>query len=109
MDLGLRDRVFLVTAASSGLGGATARQLVAEGAKVVLVARRQDALGGPIAIAHAPTPIEREDGRIGQVERVRQRAPFVLHGGVPRCQHDQRLEVVAHVPKCEQSDSIRFS
>ena len=44
MDLGLRDRVFLVTAASSGLGGATARQLVAEGAKVVLVARRQDAL-----------------------------------------------------------------
>jgi len=44
MDLGLRDRVFLVTAASSGLGGATARQLVAEGAKVVLVARRPDAL-----------------------------------------------------------------
>ncbi len=44
MDLGLTDRVFLVTAASGGLGRATAEQLVAEGAKVVLVARRNDAL-----------------------------------------------------------------
>lgn len=42
MDLGLRERVFLVTAASSGLGRATAEQLVAEGARVVLVARRED-------------------------------------------------------------------
>lgn len=41
MDLGLEDKVFLVTAASSGLGLASARQLVAEGARVVLVARRQ--------------------------------------------------------------------
>jgi NADP-dependent 3-hydroxy acid dehydrogenase YdfG len=31
MDLGLADRVFLVTAASAGLGRATAQQLVAEG------------------------------------------------------------------------------
>ncbi len=44
MDLRLRDRVFVVTAASSGLGRATAAQLVAEGARVVLVARRADAL-----------------------------------------------------------------
>lgn len=44
MDLGLRDRVFVVTAASSGLGRATAQQLVAEGARVVLVARREDVL-----------------------------------------------------------------
>jgi 3-oxoacyl-[acyl-carrier protein] reductase len=44
MDLGLTDRVFLVTAASSGLGRATAEQLVAEGAKVALVARRADVL-----------------------------------------------------------------
>ena len=40
MDLGLTDRVFVVTAASGGLGRATAKQLVAEGARVVLVARR---------------------------------------------------------------------
>ena len=40
MDLGLTDRVFVVTAASGGLGRATAAALVAEGARVVLVARR---------------------------------------------------------------------
>ena len=40
MDLRLTDRVFIVTAASSGLGRATAEALVAEGARVVLVARR---------------------------------------------------------------------
>ena len=40
MDLGLHDRVFVVTAASSGLGRATAEALVAEGARVVVVARR---------------------------------------------------------------------
>jgi 3-oxoacyl-[acyl-carrier protein] reductase len=39
VDLGLSGRVFLVTAGSSGLGRATAEQLVAEGAGVVLVAR----------------------------------------------------------------------
>lgn len=44
MDLGLKDRVFVVTAASSGLGRATATQLVAEGARVVLVARRAEVL-----------------------------------------------------------------
>lgn len=44
MDLGLTDRAFVVTAASSGLGRATARQLVAEGARVLLVARRGDVL-----------------------------------------------------------------
>lgn len=40
MDVGLNDRVYVVTAASSGLGFATAQQLVAEGARVVLVGRR---------------------------------------------------------------------
>ncbi len=44
MDLGLTDRVFVVTAASAGLGRASAAQLVAEGAKVVLVARRAEVL-----------------------------------------------------------------
>ncbi|SDS05205.1 SDR family oxidoreductase [Microlunatus soli] len=49
MDLQLTDRVFVVTAASSGLGRATATQLVAEGAKVVLVARRGDVLDEAVA------------------------------------------------------------
>ena len=57
MDLGLRDRVFVVTAASSGLGGATARQLVAEGAKVVLVARREDALADVVAALGAESAV----------------------------------------------------
>lgn len=44
MDLGLTDKVFVVTAASGGLGRATAEQLVGEGARVVLVARREEPL-----------------------------------------------------------------
>ena len=56
MDLGLTDRVYVVTGASRGLGLATARQLVAEGARVVLAARSPDAVAaaaqglGPAAV-----------------------------------------------------------
>ena len=50
MDLGLNDRVFVVTGGSKGLGRAGADALVAEGARVVLCARHEDALG---AAAHA--------------------------------------------------------
>jgi 3-oxoacyl-[acyl-carrier protein] reductase len=49
VDLGLAGRVFLVTAASSGLGRATAEQLVAEGACVVLVARSAPRLDEAVA------------------------------------------------------------
>lgn len=44
MDLGLTSRVFIVTGASAGIGRATAEQLVAEGAGVVLCARGVDRL-----------------------------------------------------------------
>jgi 3-oxoacyl-[acyl-carrier protein] reductase len=42
MDLGLRDRVYVVTGGSGGLGRAGAEVLVAEGASVVLSGRHQD-------------------------------------------------------------------
>lgn len=44
MDLGLAGRVYVVTGGSSGLGAATAEALVADGARVVLSARRADVL-----------------------------------------------------------------
>ena len=48
MDLGLT-RAYVLTAASGGLGRAVATQLVEEGAKVVLVARRSAVLAEAVA------------------------------------------------------------
>ncbi|MFG3255484.1 SDR family oxidoreductase [Streptomyces sp. NPDC048172] len=42
MDLGLKDRVYVITGATRGLGFAAARQLVAEGAKVVVSGRTEE-------------------------------------------------------------------
>jgi 3-oxoacyl-[acyl-carrier protein] reductase len=42
MDLGVRDRVCVVTGASQGIGLETARRLAGEGAKVLLVARDEE-------------------------------------------------------------------
>ncbi|MGW1074258.1 SDR family oxidoreductase [Streptomyces sp. NPDC002537] len=44
MDLGLKDRVYVLTGASRGLGNATARELVADGAKVVITGRDEKAV-----------------------------------------------------------------
>jgi 3-oxoacyl-[acyl-carrier protein] reductase len=49
MDLGLKDRVFVVTGGSRGLGFASAEALVAEGAHVVIAARDQQGLDEAVA------------------------------------------------------------
>jgi 3-oxoacyl-[acyl-carrier protein] reductase len=49
VDLGLRDRVYLVTGGSRGLGFAGARALVAEGARVVLSAPRENTVAAAAA------------------------------------------------------------
>ncbi|NYI03317.1 SDR family oxidoreductase [Allostreptomyces psammosilenae] len=61
MDLGLKDRVYIVTGGTRGLGFATARALVADGARVVVSGRTEEAAqkaatelgGGPTAIGVA--------------------------------------------------------
>lgn len=59
MDLGLKDRVYILTGASGGLGFATAQKLVADGAKVVISSRHRESIDratgelGPQAIGVA--------------------------------------------------------
>ena len=49
MDLGLRDRVYLLTGAASGLGLATAQALVDDGARVVISSRSQERVDRAVA------------------------------------------------------------
>ncbi|MHB9862721.1 SDR family oxidoreductase [Streptomyces sp. YIM S03343] len=49
MDLGLKDRVYVVTGATRGLGNAAARELVADGAKVVITGRDEKAVADAAA------------------------------------------------------------
>ncbi len=49
MDLGLADRTYILTGATSGLGLATARALVADDARVVISSRSQDSVDRTVA------------------------------------------------------------
>ncbi len=49
MDLGLRDRTYLVTGGTGGLGLATAHALVADGAHVVVSSRSQESVDAAVA------------------------------------------------------------
>ncbi|MCX5344217.1 SDR family oxidoreductase [Streptomyces atratus] len=67
MDLGLAGRSILVTGGSSGVGLATVRMLLAEGARVATCGRRADALtaaldglAGPDRLYHAPCDVRDE-------------------------------------------------
>ncbi|HET7311416.1 MAG TPA: SDR family oxidoreductase [Mycobacteriales bacterium] len=49
MDLGLRERVYVLTGATKGLGRATAEALVADGARVVISSRSQESVDTAVA------------------------------------------------------------
>ncbi|MFI6332723.1 SDR family oxidoreductase [Micromonospora chersina] len=54
MDLGLADRVYVLTGASDGLGFATAEQLVADGARVVISSRAPERVAAAVAALGGP-------------------------------------------------------
>src|SRR5436305_13117981 len=49
MDLGLQDRVYVVTGGTKGLGFATARCLVDDGARVVVSSRSQESVDAAVS------------------------------------------------------------
>lgn len=91
MDLQLTGRVGVVTGASAGIGRATALALSAEGADVVLVARRGDTLRG------LADEIEHRDGRrplVMEADLVDAASPARVVDGVERTHG--RLDVIVN-------------
>jgi len=113
VDLGLRDAAIIVTGASSGIGAATAAQLGAAGASVVLVGRRKDPLtaqadvvvraGGqalcvPADMAEPDSPAQIAAAcrdRFGRVDGVVNNAAVVRHKPLQDWQADDFDEHVA--------------
>jgi 3-oxoacyl-[acyl-carrier protein] reductase len=83
MDLGLTDKVALVTGASSGLGLAIARELSQEGASVAIVARRKEELEKQAAKISSATrrrvfPLVADVTQIGEAERLAREVESIL-------------------------------
>jgi 3-oxoacyl-[acyl-carrier protein] reductase len=75
MDLGLRDRVALVTGASKGIGRGIAAELVAEGARVAVSSRSRERIEataaeiGANAFVHDSADVDGAPALVEQVER----------------------------------------
>lgn len=83
MNLGLSNRVALVTGASSGLGLAIARELSQEGASVAIVARREEVLRKEAAdiaahTKHRVLPVPGDVTKAGEAERIARAVEEVL-------------------------------
>jgi NADP-dependent 3-hydroxy acid dehydrogenase YdfG len=77
----LKDLTVVITGASSGIGAALAIQLAAQGARVVLVARRADALRGVAAECGSEAlPVVADVTRRDEVQRV-------VHAAIERFGH----------------------
>jgi 3-oxoacyl-[acyl-carrier protein] reductase len=75
MDLQLKDRVYIVTGGSRGLGRATAAELVANGARVVLSGRDEKSLESAVnALGHTAVHEVADNGDPGTATRLVEKA-----------------------------------